>query len=57
MADFLDMGGYAVFVWASYAIVALALVGLWLRTRRAARQAAADVVRLRERIMAEGEGN
>jgi heme exporter protein D len=35
LAEFLHMGGYAFFVWTSYAIVALLLaVNLWLPLRR-----------------------
>ena len=55
MADFIDMGGYALFVWSAYGIMAAGLVGLWLRSRLADARAAADVARLRERIRAEGE--
>jgi len=35
LAEFLHMGGYAFFVWTSYAIVALLLgLNLWLAVRR-----------------------
>ncbi len=34
MAEFFDMGGYAAFVWPSYAVGALVLVGLLVATRR-----------------------
>jgi len=42
VSTFLDMGGYAAFVWPSYAITALVLVGMlvaslrWLRSTEAA---------------------
>jgi heme exporter protein D len=41
MTEFLAMGGYAVFVWPSYAVSALVLVGLVWLSRRAARRARA----------------
>ena len=42
VSTFLDMGGYAAFVWSSYAITAVVLVGMlvaslrWLRSTEAA---------------------
>lgn len=32
MSDFLDMGGYGVYVWPSFAIVALVMAGLVLQS-------------------------
>ena len=35
IADYFDMGGYAAFIWPSYALAVLSLVGLFmLATRR-----------------------
>lgn len=42
MSEFLDMGGYAAYVWPSYAISAVVLIGMLiasLRTTKARRQA------------------
>lgn len=37
--DFLDMGGYALWVWSSYGVVTALLVGLVANTVRASRKA------------------
>lgn len=39
--EFLSMGGYAAFVWPSFGVVAVVLVGLWLQSARALKQAEA----------------
>lgn len=39
--EFLAMGGYAAFVWPSFGAVAVVLVGLWLQSARALKQAEA----------------
>ncbi|TNE64666.1 MAG: heme exporter protein CcmD [Alphaproteobacteria bacterium] len=49
MAEFLDMGGYAVFVWAAYGLCAAALVGLALHSLKAGKQARDRVEALRPR--------
>ena len=47
MADFFDMGGYALYVWVSYAITAGMLLLLLLGSLSASRRAARDVARLK----------
>ncbi len=44
MAQFLDMGGYAAFVWPSFAVTAVVLVGLLVASLRSlrAREAALE---------------
>ena len=34
LSEFLDMGGYAHFIWPSYAVVAVVMVGLYIISRR-----------------------
>lgn len=46
-STFIDMGGYAVFVWSSYALALLGLVGVLTFTRRAVRTRQAELDRLR----------
>ena len=46
--EFLDMGGYAAFVWPSYLIVAGVMAALWLASRRRLKQTAEDLARLEE---------
>ncbi len=43
MGSFLDMGGYGVFVWPSFAVSAAVLVGLLLISLRALKAARADL--------------
>ena len=38
IANFLDMGGYAVFVWSSYGVTALVMVGLTITSLRGLRE-------------------
>ena len=47
MSEFLAMGGYAVFVWSSYAVAAavLAALGIHAAARARARRAALEAVR------------
>jgi heme exporter protein D len=50
LAKFLDMGGYAAFVWPGYGVAALAAIGMlaWsLRTLRARERAFAEMRRQR----------
>ena len=51
MSDFLDMGGYAAFIWPAYLIAAVILVGILAQTiitmRR--RERLADTLRLQRR--------
>ncbi|WP_417449481.1 heme exporter protein CcmD [Kordiimonas sp.] len=49
MAEFLDMGGYATFVWIAYGLTALALVGLAVSSVRGVRKTRARVEALRPR--------
>jgi heme exporter protein D len=50
MAQYLDMGGYAAFVWPAYAIVALVMAGLVVATLR-------DLARQKRLLAAlDGEG-
>ncbi len=48
MSDFLNMGGYAPFVWSSYAITALVVLVACVMTMRAARSARARLSALEE---------
>lgn len=50
MIDFLAMGGYAAYVWSAFAIAAVLMGGLFLQSRRAARQRDAELAELRSRI-------
>ena len=34
MAEFLSMGGYAAYVWSSYAITSSVMIGLYVQTKR-----------------------
>lgn len=43
MAEFFHMGGYGVFVWSSYAVVAVVLIGLTAWTIAALRRANAEM--------------
>jgi heme exporter protein D len=43
MTDFLAMGGYAAFVWPSYALAALVLLGLLIASLKGLRDAEATV--------------
>ncbi len=56
---FLDMGGYAAFVWPAYGIVAVVMIGLVvtsLRRLRANEAAIAKLERWRGRRRSDGEG-
>ena len=46
MGGFFHMGGYAAFVWPSFAVTSLVMVGLLAITIRAFRRAEADLTRL-----------
>lgn len=50
MADFLDMGGYANFVWPAYAATAAALIGLTAYVLRRNASARKELVRIEARI-------
>ncbi len=41
MKEFLDMGGYAAFVWPAYAVTAVVFLYNWLSARRTLREARA----------------
>ncbi len=43
LSIFLDMGGYARFIWPSYGIVAVVLAGLFIISRRELRAAQRDL--------------
>ena len=49
VAVFLEMGGYAAFVWPAYAITAVVLTGLLLNSLRVLRNAERDVEALPKR--------
>ena len=49
MAEFLDMGGYAAFVWTAYGVSAGALVLLAVSSLRAGKKARERVEKLRPR--------
>lgn len=50
MSGFWDMGGYAAFIWPSYALVALTLVWLALSSRRRQQQMNEQASRLRNEV-------
>lgn len=55
---FIDMGGYAAFVWPSYALAIVGLVGVLVLSRRSVATRQAELERLRPRSAAttsEGE--
>ncbi len=43
MSDYFAMGGYAVYVWASYALTAVVLIGLGVSSWRRLRQLESDL--------------
>ncbi|MCR9070569.1 MAG: heme exporter protein CcmD [Alphaproteobacteria bacterium] len=45
--DYFSMGGYAVYVWPSYAVAAIILIGLLISSWSGARRQEAEVERLR----------
>lgn len=47
MADFLNMGGFASYVWSAYGVTVLALLGLAISSLRANKAAKSEVERLR----------
>ena len=44
--EFLAMGGYGAFVWPSFGLTAAVLVGLWLQSARALKQAEAALAEM-----------
>lgn len=46
MSEFLDMGGYAAFVWPSYGLSALVLIGVLVISLRQRRRALEAVTRM-----------
>ena len=46
MSEFLDMGGYAAFVWPAYGLTALVMLGLLITTRQTLRKRRAELDRL-----------
>jgi heme exporter protein D len=53
MREFLDMGGYAAFVWPAYALTLAVIIGNVFGARRALRRAQ---LLARRRLSARGEG-
>ena len=49
LAQFFDMGGYAVFVWPAYAVAAVALIGLLVQSLRDLRNREREVAALGEK--------
>lgn len=45
--SFIDMGGYAAFVWPAYALAVVGLVGIFIMTRRSIMKRQAELDRLR----------
>ncbi len=43
LSEFLDMGGYAHFIWPSYAVVAVVMLGLLIISQRELRTAQRDL--------------
>ena len=48
LAEFLAMGGYAAYVWPSFGLALLVVVGLALASRRALRAAESELARLKQ---------
>ncbi|MCY4325388.1 MAG: heme exporter protein CcmD [Betaproteobacteria bacterium] len=48
LGEFLAMGGYAAYVWSSYALSAAVLAGLWLTALRRKRDSRRKVAALNE---------
>jgi heme exporter protein D len=46
--DYFSMGGYAAYVWPSYGIAAIVLIGLLINSWTGARRREAEVARLRD---------
>lgn len=49
MTQFFEMGGYGVFVWPAFAVVAALMAGLFATSLRAARRSDAELEALRGR--------
>lgn len=47
MAEYLDMGGYGIWIWPSWGVSALVMIGLVLQSRYAAKKMAAEAERLK----------
>ena len=47
LTDYLAMGGYAAYVWSAFAIALALMVGLFLKSRHAARRREAELAELR----------
>jgi heme exporter protein D len=41
---FLDMGGYGFFVWLSFAVTLVAMVGIWFESRKARQQVVRQIL-------------
>ncbi len=50
MSEYLDMGGYAVFVWPAYGLSALVMSGLVLHAWRTLRARERDLAKLRDQL-------
>ena len=56
MGNFLNMGGYAAFVWPSFAVTTLVMVGLLVVTVRAFHRAEAERTRLEDNTTEKNPG-
>jgi len=57
MSEFLDMGGYAAFVWSSYAVATIVLCGLLVLSLKSMREREALVETLRKQRSRSAVGN
>lgn len=55
MNEYLAMGGYGAFIWASYVIAALVLAGLWIQSRHALKRNEKLLQRLRAARRGDGD--
>jgi len=49
MTDYFEMGGYAAFIWPSYAVAGVVLAGLWIASRRFVRATEQELATLNPR--------
>ena len=50
MIEYLEMGGYAAYVWSAFGIAAALMVGLFVQSRHAARQREVELAEIRMRV-------
>jgi len=50
LIDYLEMGGYAAYVWSAFGIAAALMVGLFVQSRHAARQREVELAEIRMRV-------